>query len=142
MGYYSHAEGFNTLASGDYSHAEGKQTLAWGTGSHAEGNYTVAYGNFSHAGGDNTIASGSGQTVVGKYNTHGDTTSMFVVGGGTSGERIDAFKVTQYNTIVVATQPSAPAYTGVEGEMVPVVNGGNYYIYVYIGGAWRSSSLA
>ena len=54
----------------------------------------------------------------------------------------DAFKVTSNNTIMVATQSVAPAYTGVEGEMVPVVNGGNYYIYVYIGGAWRSSSLA
>jgi hypothetical protein len=65
-----------------------------------------------------------------------------VGGGGNDSTRKDAFKVTSNNTIVVATQPSAPAYTGVEGEMVPVVNGGNYYIYVYIGGAWRSSSLA
>jgi hypothetical protein len=139
----SHAEGGATLTLGNFSHAEGFQTTASGDSSHASGYQTTAVGNYSYAGGANTIASGSSQTVVGLFNTHGDITSRFIVGGGTNaGSRVDAFKVTDRNTIVVATQSAAPSYTGVEGEMVPVVNGGTYYIYVYIGGAWHSSSLA
>ena len=40
------------------------------------------------------IGSGSGQTVVGKYNTHQNTSSLFVVGGGTGdADRRDAFSV-------------------------------------------------
>jgi hypothetical protein len=42
--------------------------------------------------------------------------------------------------IVVATRSAAPS-VGVEGQMVPVQNGANYLLYVYIGGRWRSSSL-
>jgi hypothetical protein len=142
-GVSSHAEGGATLTLGNFSHAEGFQTTASGDSSHASGYQTTAVGNYSYAGGANTIASGSSQTVVGLFNTHGDITSRFIVGGGTNaGSRVDAFKVTDRNTIVVATQSAAPSYTGVEGEMVPVVNGGTYYIYVYIGGAWHSSSLA
>jgi hypothetical protein len=142
-GHASHAEGNYTIAEGNYSHAEGNQTHAIGIGSHAAGLSTIAMGEYSYAGGYQTIASGSSQTVVGKLNKHGNTLSHFIVGGGINdANRIDAFQVTNNNTIVVATQSSAPSYTGVEGEMVPVINGGNYYIYVYIGGAWRSSSLA
>ena len=143
IGQYSHVEGYQTTSSGGASHAEGYQTHAIGIGSHAAGLSTIAMGDYSYAGGYQTIASGSSQTVVGEFNKYGNTLSHFIVGGGIDDtNRIDAFQVTNNNTIVVATQSSAPSYTGVEGEMVPVVNGGNYYIYVYIGGAWRSSSLA
>jgi hypothetical protein len=142
-GDYSHAEGRQTVSSGSYSHAEGYLSISSGSYSHAEGFATVALGDYSHTNGQSTIASGSYQTVVGNFNTQGDDTSRFIVGGGIDNStRKDAFKVTSNNTIMVATRSIAPSYTGVEGEMVPVVNGGNYYIYVYIGGAWRSSSLA
>jgi hypothetical protein len=89
-----------------------------------------------------TSASGDYQTVVGQYNTNNDTTSYFIVGGGTSGNRKDAFKVTDRPSIVVATQSAAPGWTGTEGEIVPVKSGGNCYIYVYIDGAWKSASLS
>ena len=128
IGYASHAEGSNTIASGSYSHAEGISTIALGVASHTEGLYTVA--------------SGSYQTVVGEYNALGDTTSHFIVGGGTSGSRKDAFKVTLSSSIVVATQTTVPSWTGVEGEMVPYVSGSTYRLYAYLGGAWRSSSFA
>jgi hypothetical protein len=155
-GDYSHAEGRDTNSTGDYSHAEGSGTTASGLGSHAEGNSTVAIGDYSHAqglisisfgdhsfaGGLATIASGSYQTAIGQYNTYNDSTSYFIVGSGTSeGSRKDAFKVTNSSSIIVATQSAAPGWTGKEGEMVPVKNGASYFIYVYIGGAWRSSSL-
>ncbi len=43
--------------------------------------------------------------------------------------------------ILIATRSSAPS-TGVEGQIVPVNNAGTFLLYVYIGGRWRSSSLA
>jgi hypothetical protein len=142
-GQYSHAEGYNNIASGNGSHAEGRFTTASGTFSHAEGRLTLALGQYSHAEGFGTISSGSYQTTVGQYNAHNDNTSYFIVGGGTDDStRKDAFKVTNSSSIIVATQSAAPGYTGKEGEMVPVKNGASYFIYVYIGGAWKSASLA
>ena len=73
VGEYSHAEGYNTIASGDYSHAEGYITKATSSSddavlatsstnagycTHAEGYGTVAYGAVSHAEGNGTKASG------------------------------------------------------------------------------------
>lgn len=68
----THAEGYNTIASGPVSHAEGvstnateiaahaegEKTTASGFSSHAEGFETTASGRVSHAEGDRTIASG------------------------------------------------------------------------------------
>ena len=84
-GLYSHAEGYNTTASGDCSHAEGSTTIASGGHSHAEGYKTIASGYYSHAEGESTIASGTHQHVQGKYNVE-DTKNEFahIVGGGTS----------------------------------------------------------
>ena len=141
-GQYSHAEGDSTITLGEASHAEGESTLALGKHSHAEGSRTTALGDGSHAGGSNTIASGSYQTVIGEWNTHGDTTSHFIVGNGVSGSRKDAFKVTHSSSIVVLTQSAAPSWTGIEGEVVPFVSGSVYRLYAYLGGAWRSSSFA
>ncbi len=137
----SHAEGFYTVASGAYSHAEGSGSIAYGFGANASGRETQALGNYSYAGGINTIASGSPQHVVGKYNTHGDDTSLFIVGNGDSITLRDAFKVTSNNSIMVPTASSAPAWTGVEGEIKPVFSGDNYYLYVYIGGNWMRTAL-
>ena len=83
LGFYSHAEGVNTVASGAASHAEGDNTISSGFYSHAEGSLTVAWGSYSHAEGQGTIASGSAQTVMGKYNTQGNQTSLVVIGNGT-----------------------------------------------------------
>lgn len=71
VGNCSHAEGYDTTASGLYSHAEGYET--------------IASGNCSHAEGEGTIASGTYQHVQGKYNVE-DTKNEFahIVGGGTS----------------------------------------------------------
>lgn len=167
---YAHAEGKSTLADGDYAHAEGEGTQALAIGSHSEGYSTSAEGRWSHTEGDGTttkgdyshaaganttalgvssyaggyftVASGSYQTVVGQFNEQGDESSLFIVGNGEGSlSRKDAFKVTNNSSIIVATQSAAPGWLGKEGEIVPVQNGSNYFIYVYIGGAWRSSSL-
>lgn len=99
IGYYSHAEGFNTeasgayshaegnvtVASGNYSHAEGRNTEASGSNSHAEGSHTEASGNHSHAEGLDTIAHGDYSHAQGKYNVD-DTAQQYadIVGWGDS----------------------------------------------------------
>jgi hypothetical protein len=40
------------------------------------------------------------------------------------------------------TSSGTPAYTGKDGEIVFGQTGGNYKIYVWLGGAWRSGSLS
>ena len=137
----SHAEGAYTVASGAFSHAEGSGSIAYGFGSNASGRSTQASGSYSYAGGINTVASGSPQHAIGKYNTHGDDTSLFIVGSGDSVTLKDAFKVTHSSSIIVATQSIAPSWVGVEGEIKPVATGGNFYLYVYIGGNWRRTAL-
>jgi hypothetical protein len=93
-GDYSHSEGFNTSSIGSYSHAEGRNTIASGFSSHAEGRDTKSNALYSHAEGLGTVANGSYQHVSGKYNTTGDTTSLTIIGCGTSNNnRADAFKV-------------------------------------------------
>lgn len=52
IGNYSHAQGFQTIASGSYSHAQGLGTTATGDHSHAQGYITTATGISSHAQGD------------------------------------------------------------------------------------------
>jgi hypothetical protein len=141
----SHAEGNGTQARGLYSHAEGASTQAIGDYSHAEGSSTQAIGEGSHAEGFQTIASGSYQHVSGQFNTQGDTTSLFIVGNGVSvGSRSDAFKVTPYGSIILPTTVSStPGWTGVQGEMIfGDDGGGTYTMYVWLDGAWRTSSLA
>lgn len=82
---FSHAEGYETYASGDSTHSEGRLTYAIGDYSHAEGEGTNAYANYSHAEGSNTIANGIYQHVQGKYNI-ADTTSLDIIGNGTDND--------------------------------------------------------
>lgn len=136
-------QGVDTAASGSYSHAEGRDTQATGQGSHAEGRTTQALGSYSHAEGQGTIASGSYQHASGQYNTQGDDTSLLIVGNGTGVSRSDAFKVRMSGSIVLPTTSStAPTWTGTNGEIVPATVGGVHRLYMWMSGAWRSSSFA
>ena len=65
IGISSHAEGFDTTASGENSHAEGFDTTASGGESHAEGHATTASGENSHAEGFATTASGENSHAEG-----------------------------------------------------------------------------
>ena len=84
-GQASHAEGSNTTASNIYSHAEGVDTTASGNYSHAEGGGTIASGTASHAEGNGTIAAGTNQHVQGKFNIE-DASNKYahIVGNGDS----------------------------------------------------------
>ena len=85
IGTNSHAEGFNTTASGERSHAEGASTIASGNSSHAEGISTTASGEGSHAEGRYTRAKSSNQHVQGKFNVE-DSQGKYahIVGNGTN----------------------------------------------------------
>lgn len=101
-GQGSHVEGGSSVASGIYSHAEGNTATASGGNSHAEGGLTTASGNNSHAGGYGTIAAGESQTAIGKYNVS-DTTSLFKVGMGTAdAARADALKLDGSGNLEIA----------------------------------------
>ena len=82
-GSWSHSEGFANAALGVSSHAEGSNTFAIGNYSHSEGLSTESLGAYSHAEGIGTVARGVGQHVSGKFNTTGNTTSLFIIGNGT-----------------------------------------------------------
>lgn len=100
-GSNAHAEGDHTEASGDHAHSEGFYTKATAENSHAEGYYAEANGKKSHAGGDHTKAQGECQTVIGKYNAT-DTTSLFIIGKGTSDSaRANAFAVSNTGQVFV-----------------------------------------
>ena len=135
--------GYDALASG-YAAAFGSSSYAQGEGSFTHGKAVTSVGNYSHAEGLGTIASGSYQHVQGQYNTQGDTTSLMIIGNGTSnGARKDAFKVRLSGSIVLpTTQSAAPSWTGTDGEMVFATVTGNHRFYVWMAGAWRSGSLS
>lgn len=85
--YSSHAEGYNTEATGNSAHAEGQYTRAIGQSSHAEGRFTTASSDGSHAEGYYTKASSSDQHVSGKCNIE-DTNGTYVeiIGNGTNSD--------------------------------------------------------
>jgi len=66
-----------------------------------------------------------------------------IVGNGTSTfARKDAFKVRMSGSIVLPTTQSAtPSWTGTDGEIVPATVGGEYFLYMWMNGAWRSGSF-
>ena len=109
----------------------------------AIGRSTEAIGSYSFSAGEGTIASGSKQTVVGTYNTQGDNKALFIVGNGTSnGARKDAFKITTSGSITLPnTQSTSPSWSGSNGEIVPATVGGQYLLYMWMNGAWRSGSF-
>ena len=127
-GNHSHAEGYSNFAIGNYSHAEGFGTSARGVASHTDGEFTIAVGQASHAGGYYTIASGSRQTVVGKYNQRGNTSSLFVVGDGSGdsdGSRHDVFRV---NSGSVDVTGSLWVSNGISGSHTTLADGRSFLV--------------
>lgn len=95
IGRGAHAEGIGTVA-GDYnkpfedenaplaSHAEGYNSIASGYGAHAEGGNNIASGAYSHAGGFGNIANKEYQTIIGKAAKNLTTDKYaFAIGNGT-----------------------------------------------------------
>jgi hypothetical protein len=130
----SHAEGQFTIASGWYSHAEGASTTASGIASHAEGSSTEAVGTYSLAAGIGTIASGSGQNVFGQYNLRNNSTSLFIIGDGTStsnATRGDIVRVNKGISIgrgIVEVTGSFAATLGLSGSLTRLTDGTSYLV--------------
>lgn len=133
-GIASHAEGQFTIASGWYSHAEGSSTTASGIASHAEGSSTEAVGVYSLAAGIGTIASGSGQNVFGQYNLRNNSTSLFIIGDGTStsnATRGDIIRVNKGISIgrgIVEVTGSFAATLGLSGSLTRLTDGTSYLV--------------
>jgi hypothetical protein len=135
-GGYSHAEGYSTTASGFASHSEGRQTQSNASYSHAEGRETKTNAIYSHAEGYGTVADGSYQHVSGKFNTTGDTTSLFIIGCGTSdNNRADALKVVQISGTTATTQMQQVVYLNFSGD----TDASNYG--VPIGGIYHDNGI-
>lgn len=146
-GYGAHAEGYNTFAEGDQAHAEGYQTVASGPYSHAEGSGSITIGTGSHAEGQATIASGSYQHTTGKYNQQGNTTSVFVVGIGSSNvNRKDGFTVdvdaNGSGSVAIPFNTSKPS-SSKTGSMYVDATANKLWIYTGNGGVsgWVTASL-
>ena len=92
IGDFSHAEGYETTASGSNSHAEGNRTTASGLDSHAEGDSTTASGNCSHSEGLGTTASNVGShaegshTTASGYSSHAEGLQTIALGYGSHAE--------------------------------------------------------
>jgi len=148
IGQASFALGYNTYTGANNSLAFGTNVSTSGDYSIAAGDGTNVSGITSFAFGSNLISSGSGaassQFVIGRNNTPGDITSLFIIGGGvTTGARKDVFKVRPSGSIVLpTTQSVAPTWTGTDGEIIPATVGGVHQLYMWMAGAWRSSSFA
>jgi hypothetical protein len=54
----------------------------------------------------------------------------------------NALVVSQSNVIIGTTSSAAPTYTGRDGEIKFGVSSGNYFMFVYLAGKWRSGSLS
>ena len=110
-GFGSHAEGQST-ASGTYSHAEGYGSTAIGNASHAEGKTTLASGYISHAEGFRTTASGVYSHSGGKGLDGGS--NKIIASGDTS--------------FIHFKQTSASGYIGAYGDQSAILGGNDHNI--------------
>jgi hypothetical protein len=127
-----------------------------GNSSHTEGLQSKTIGEYSHAAGYEVQTLGWYQSVVGIGNKPISDQGAFIVGDGDPNNSIQhnllvaaAGNVTISGSLQVSgsltispTSSGTPAYTGKDGEIVFGQTGGNYKIYVWLGGAWRSGSLS
>ncbi len=142
-GTYSLSQGLENITSAPYASSFGHLNNVSGTGSQAFGNSNIVIGSGSQAAGLGLIVSGSPQLVCGRHNTHGDETSLFIVGRGPrSITKVDAFKVTHSGSIVIPTSSLEPNWEGQEGEIIPYNAGGNWRLYMWMNGAWRFATFS
>lgn len=135
--------GQDNIFTGLHSLSQGIENQSLGLYSLSSGYQNIAKGNASQAIGSGSISSGSHQLVCGAYNTHGDDNSLFIVGRGSRDvTRIDAFKVTHSGSIIIPTSSAEPNWAGKEGEIASYNASGNYRLYMWMNGAWRTSTFS
>ena len=67
--------------------------------------------------------------------------SGYLSGSDTTGSLTVSGSINISGSLKTQPHPTPPA-SGEEGEIAITSKGGSYYIYVYVGGSWKSSSLA
>jgi hypothetical protein len=121
-----------------------------GNMSHATGQLTQTIGYASSTEGISTISLGIAQSVVGQYNQPISDTSAFIVGDGVDDNNRHNLLVAASGSVTISgsiilpvtSSGATPSWTGTNGEMVFGDDGvGNYVIFAWLGGAWRSGSL-
>tara|TARA_R110002020_G_scaffold460911_1_gene679650 strand:- start:4548 stop:5204 length:657 start_codon:yes stop_codon:yes gene_type:complete len=140
---YTLQVGLDNVTTGTYSLSQGLMNQSLGSYASSFGRDNITIGDSSQTFGSGSLSSGSSQLVCGRYNTHGDNTSLLIVGNGTrDNDRIDAFKVTHSGSIVVPTSSIEPNWAGQEGEIIPYNSGGNWRLYMWMNGAWRFATFS
>lgn len=127
---------------------KGQYAILQGREGKALGDYSVslvgayALDTASVAIGYGAVASGSYQVAVGRPNALNNTSSVFIVGVGSNKDgftvETDGSNRAHVTIPVNSTNPTNPK----SGSMYVFESGSNYYINVYVGGRWRSASLA
>ena len=117
--------------------------------SHAAGVDTATLGDYSDAAGHTTRTLGWYQSVVGQFNQPISQSSAFIVGDGVDDATRHNLLVAASGSVVISgsliltpTASGAPTSPGTDGQIIFGQAGGNYKIYVWLGGAWRSGSLS
>ena len=120
-----------------------------GNFSHAAGVDTATLGEYSDAAGHNTRTLGWYQSVVGQFNQPISQPSAFIVGDGVDDATRHNLLVAASGSVVISgsliltpTASGAPTSPGTDGQIIFGQAGGNYNIYVWLGGDWRSGSLS
>lgn len=101
LGNASHSEGSGSLAEGVASHAEGYNTEAEADKSHAEGESTHAIGESSHAEGVHTVTTNEAEHASGMYNMSTANKTLFSVGAGHDGSRMNAFEIDMSSNVYI-----------------------------------------
>jgi hypothetical protein len=138
-GYTTTAESEATITAASGSNSSAFSQTASGGGGGVGGNGGTAGSGGSGGGAGSADAGGSaGSGTAGQGFAGGSA----VGSGANSGTRKDAFKVNPSGSIVLpTTQSVAPSWTGTNGEIIPATVGGVHLLYMWMAGAWRSSSF-
>lgn len=131
-GSASHAEGFNSNASGDYSHAEGYYTTAFGNNQHAQGKYNIIdqQNKYAHIVGNGTANARSNAHTLDWNGNAWYQGDVFV--GGTdqdSGEKLAKMS----DLAASITTDEINAICGVTlgiNELIDETSGATYQLYV------------
>jgi hypothetical protein len=87
----------------------------------------------------NIPSSNIGAFILGNGNFPSTKSNLIYASG--SQVQITGSLIVTGSLILSATQSTAPSYTGTDGEIVPATVGGQYFLYMWMNGAWRSGSF-
>lgn len=81
-------------------------------------------------------------TATNGVNVASTEANLFTVQKLVGGNATNVFRVNQSGSMVIATTASStPTWTGVDGEIIPATVSGQYILYMWMNGAWRSGSF-